>query len=107
MTQNVVSPCLQNVVATWTQNPPRAVHVIVRHLLGLRLLSPEKGVVALMVNVAPAQTTIVANATVDSSVTVRETSPMIEKGTTTVANITDWMFYLFSFLKFFFLFGRV
>ena len=58
--------------------------------------------VALMVNVAPAQTTIAANATVDSSVTVRETSPMIEKGTTIVANITDWMFYLFSFLKFFF-----
>ena len=101
MTQNVVSPRLQNIVATWTQNAPRVVHVIIRHLLGLRLLSLEEGVVELLVSVAPAQTTIVANATVDSSVTVRETSPIIEKGMT-VANITDWMFYLFSLLKFFF-----
>jgi len=58
-------------------------------------------VVELLVGVALAQTTIVANATVDSSVTVRETSPIIEKGMT-VANITDWMFYLFSLLKYFF-----
>ena len=43
MTQNVVSPRLQNIVATWTQNAPRVVHVIIRHLLGLRLLSPEEG----------------------------------------------------------------
>jgi len=93
----------QNVVAVWIQNAPRVVHVIIRHLLGLRLLSLEEGVVEFLASVAPAQTTIVANATVDSSVTVRETSPVIEKGTT-VVNITDWMFYLFSFLKFFFCF---
>jgi len=43
---------------------------------------------------------IVANATVDSNVTVRETSPVIEKGTTAV-DITDWMSIFFSFLKFF------
>jgi len=49
---------------------------------------------------------IVANATVDSSVTVRKTSPVIEKGTT-VVNITDLMFYLFSFLKIFGLFCLV
>jgi len=47
MTQNVVSPRLQNVVATWTQNAPRVVHVIFRYLLGFRLLSPEEGVVEL------------------------------------------------------------
>ena len=62
--------------------------MIFRHLLGLRLLSPAEGVTELLASAAPAQTTIVANATVDSSVTVRETSPVIEKGTT-VVNITD------------------
>ena len=44
--------------------------------------------IELLASVAPAQSMIVANATVDSSVTVRETSPVIEKGTT-VVNITD------------------
>ena len=39
---------------------------------------------------------IVANATVDSNVTVRETSPVIEKGTTAV-DITDWMSIFFPF----------
>ena len=55
-------------------------------------------VVELLVSVVPSQTTIVANATVDSSVTARETSPMIEKAST-VANISDWMFYLFLFTR--------
>jgi len=75
----VVSPHLQNVVVTWIQNAPRVMHVILRHLLGLRLISPAEGVVTLLASFAPAQSMIVANATVDSSVTVREISPVIEK----------------------------